>query len=82
MRRFLAAIRFLTVLPVPGTIGSAEGDLAGSVPLFPIVGLLLGAVAAAAGLGLGASTGAADARIGGAGRAAAGLFRLRCTWTA
>ena len=52
MRRFLAAIRFLTVLPVPGTIGSAEGDLAGSVPLFPIVGLLLGAVAAVAAWGL------------------------------
>ena len=52
MRRFLAAIRFLTILPVPGPLGTAEADLAGSVPFFPIVGLLIGAVAAAAAYGL------------------------------
>jgi adenosylcobinamide-GDP ribazoletransferase len=42
VRRFLAAIRFLTILPLPGTLGTTEGDLAGSVPFFPLVGLLLG----------------------------------------
>jgi adenosylcobinamide-GDP ribazoletransferase len=48
MRRFLAAIRFLTILPVPGTLGTCQEDLAGSVPFFPLVGLLLGALAAGA----------------------------------
>ncbi len=47
MRRFLAAVRFLTILPLPGDRGAAERDLAGSVPFFPVVGILLGAVAAA-----------------------------------
>jgi len=42
MRRFLAAIRFLTVMPIPGSLGTAEQDLADSVPFFPVVGLLLG----------------------------------------
>lgn len=46
MKRLLAAVRFLTVVPVPGTWGTAEDDLAGSVAWFPVVGLLLGAVAA------------------------------------
>jgi cobalamin 5'-phosphate synthase/cobalamin synthase len=52
MRRFLAALRFLTIAPVPGKAGTAEDDLAGSVPFFPAVGLLLGAVAAAVAVGL------------------------------
>jgi adenosylcobinamide-GDP ribazoletransferase len=52
MNRFLAAIRFLTVVPVPGTGGTAPADLAGSVPFFPVVGLLLGAAAAALAWGL------------------------------
>jgi len=47
LTRFLAAIRFLTVLPLPGERGAAGPDLAGSVPFFPVVGMLLGAVAAA-----------------------------------
>ena len=46
MRRFLAALRFLTVIPVPGAWGSGEAELAGSVPFFPVVGLLLGALSA------------------------------------
>ena len=48
MRRLLAAIRFLTILPVPGGVGTAEEDLARSVPFFPVVGLLLGALAGGA----------------------------------
>jgi adenosylcobinamide-GDP ribazoletransferase len=52
MRRFLAALRFLTILPIPGTWGTAEEDLAGSVPFFPVIGLLLGAAAAVVAWGL------------------------------
>jgi adenosylcobinamide-GDP ribazoletransferase len=48
MKRFLAAVRFLTILPVPGRWGADPDDLAGSLPWFPVVGLGLGAVAAAA----------------------------------
>ena len=55
MKRFLAAIRFLTILPLPGDWGAAEADLAGSVPFFPVVGLLLGGVAAAIAWGMAAS---------------------------
>jgi adenosylcobinamide-GDP ribazoletransferase len=55
MRRLLAALRFLTILPVPGTWGTAEEDLAGSVPWFPVVGLLLAALAAAAAWALSAA---------------------------
>jgi adenosylcobinamide-GDP ribazoletransferase len=46
MKPLLAAWRFLTVVPVPGDWGTAEDDLARSVPWFPVIGLLLGAVAA------------------------------------
>jgi adenosylcobinamide-GDP ribazoletransferase len=53
MNRFLAALRFLTVCPVPGSWGSAEEDLARSIACFPLVGLLLGGLAAAAAWGLG-----------------------------
>jgi adenosylcobinamide-GDP ribazoletransferase len=47
MRRLLAAIRFLTILPLPETWGITEDDLACSLPWFPAIGLLLGTVAAA-----------------------------------
>jgi adenosylcobinamide-GDP ribazoletransferase len=43
MKGLLAATRFLTILPIPGSWGAAEDDLARSVPFFPIVGLALGA---------------------------------------
>jgi adenosylcobinamide-GDP ribazoletransferase len=46
MKRLLAAMRFLTILPLPGTCGTRETDLARSVPFFPIVGVLLGGFAA------------------------------------
>lgn len=52
MKEFLAAVRFLTILPLPGTWGTAEEDLAGSSAYFPLIGLLLGIVAAAAAIGL------------------------------
>jgi len=45
MKPIIAAIRFLTILPLPGAYGSGEKDLASSVPFFPVVGLLAGAAA-------------------------------------
>lgn len=52
MKSLLAAIRFLTIVPVPGDWGTAEEDIARSVPWFPVIGLLLGAAAAAIAWGL------------------------------
>jgi adenosylcobinamide-GDP ribazoletransferase len=46
MRGLLAAVRFLTIVPIPGTCGAEDTDLARSPPFFPVVGLLLGALAA------------------------------------
>jgi adenosylcobinamide-GDP ribazoletransferase len=56
MKPLLAALRFLTILPIPGTWGTDEGDLARSVPYFPVVGLLLGGIAAAASWAIGRTT--------------------------
>lgn len=44
--RFCAALRFLTVFPVPGRIGGEEEDLARSVVFFPVVGVVVGSVLA------------------------------------
>ena len=52
MKPLLAAWRFLTVIPVPGAWGTAEEDLARSVPWFPVIGLLLGIAAATLSYGL------------------------------
>jgi adenosylcobinamide-GDP ribazoletransferase len=52
MTSLLAAIRFLTIVPIPGSWGTAEDDIAGSVPWFPVIGLLLGAAAAGLAWGL------------------------------
>ncbi|MFA5863569.1 MAG: adenosylcobinamide-GDP ribazoletransferase [Phycisphaerae bacterium] len=46
MRRFVAALRFLTILPLPTQYGSSESDLRGSVVCFPLIGLLIGGVGA------------------------------------
>jgi adenosylcobinamide-GDP ribazoletransferase len=46
MRRFLAAMRFLTVIPFPVNWGTDESSLVGSTVFFPVVGLLIGLVAA------------------------------------
>lgn len=40
--RCIAAVRFLTIFPVPGTLGREREELAGAVPSFPLVGLMLG----------------------------------------
>lgn len=47
MTRFFAAIKFLTILPVPGGWSGDEKTLARSVPCFPLVGLVIGLIAAA-----------------------------------
>lgn len=52
MRPLFAAIRFLTVIPVPESWTGGEKDLARSVPFFPAVGLLIGAMMALADYGL------------------------------
>lgn len=45
MERFIAAIRFLTIIPVPAKKEFSDEALRGSVVFFPVVGLLIGAVA-------------------------------------
>jgi adenosylcobinamide-GDP ribazoletransferase len=52
MKPLFAAIRFLTIFPIPGTWGTAEEDLARCVPWFPVIGLLLGTIAATLAWGL------------------------------
>nr|VFJ44136.1 MAG: cobalamin-5'-phosphate synthase [Candidatus Kentron sp. DK] len=52
MRRFCAALGFLTVLPLPGVCRHTERDLMGSVPFFPLAGLLIGLSAAGLALAL------------------------------
>ena len=42
MNNLFAAIRFLTIIPVPGKLGAGTEDLAGSLYWFPVVGLLIG----------------------------------------
>ena len=49
MKKFFAAIRFLTVLPIPSAWGGGENqaeNLAGSPIYFPVVGILLGGLIA------------------------------------
>ena len=53
MNRLFAAIRFLTILPLPGRRGCELEDLARSLVFFPVVGLFIGALAAAFAWGLG-----------------------------
>lgn len=43
--RCFAAFRFLTVFPLPGSLGLDREDLAGSTFFFPLVGLVLGLLA-------------------------------------
>ena len=52
MKRFLAALRFLTILPVPGGQDESPDDLAGTPVYFPLVGVLIGLAAAGLASGL------------------------------
>jgi adenosylcobinamide-GDP ribazoletransferase len=49
----LEAVRFLTIIPVPGVPATGGQALAGAVPFFPLVGLLLGGLLALVGVAAG-----------------------------
>jgi adenosylcobinamide-GDP ribazoletransferase len=53
MKRFLAALQFLTIIPLPGGANPGERILGGGLPFFPLVGLLIGAAVCLADWGLG-----------------------------
>jgi len=46
MKRFIAALQFLTVCPFVSRVACDERDIGRSIPWFPLVGLLIGAVVA------------------------------------
>ncbi|WP_375288228.1 adenosylcobinamide-GDP ribazoletransferase [Sphingomonas sp.] len=48
MRRFVVALGFLTRLPVP-RLATRDGDFTAAVRLYPLVGLIIGAIVAGAG---------------------------------
>lgn len=54
MKRFFAALGFLTVVPLPAAYRGSEDHLTGSMPFFPIVGLVIGF--SAAGIAAGCDT--------------------------
>ena len=47
MKGFFAAMQFLTILPVPSSLSGGEKTLARSIFYFPLVGLMIGLIAAA-----------------------------------
>jgi adenosylcobinamide-GDP ribazoletransferase len=49
---FFTALKFLTIFPLPERWGKTREHLAGSLPYFPLVGLLLGAILFAINYGL------------------------------
>jgi adenosylcobinamide-GDP ribazoletransferase len=53
MKRFFAAVQFLTILPLPRGLASDERVLGSSLPFFPVVGLGIGAAVALIDWGLG-----------------------------
>ena len=48
MKSLFAALRFLTILPIPAGWAGTENDFADSVKFFPVVGLVVGGIAMAA----------------------------------
>lgn len=46
MKSFFAAVQFLTIVPCPARLSGGEQGLKGSVAFFPVVGLLIGVLAA------------------------------------
>jgi len=44
MRSFLAALQFLTIIPVPGRAASSEWDMARSMAYYPLIGLCIGLI--------------------------------------
>jgi len=53
MKRFFAALQFLTILPLPRGLTPDERALGGAIPFFPVVGLGIGATIALMDWGLG-----------------------------
>src|SRR6266545_54112 len=47
------ALRFLTILPIPGLPETSERSVARAIPLFPLAGAIVGALLAALGLASG-----------------------------
>jgi adenosylcobinamide-GDP ribazoletransferase len=47
MKGFFAAVKFLTILPVPDRLSGGEKTLARSIAYFPLVGLMIGLITAA-----------------------------------
>ena len=58
------ALRFLTIIPLPGLPPSTEAGVGRAIPFFPLAGLLLGALLAACGLLLDALWGGAVRPVG------------------
>jgi len=52
MRQFIAAVGFLTVIPVPSRFGRSGKDLGGSIIYFPLVGAVVGVALAGLDWGL------------------------------
>ncbi|MBI4831219.1 MAG: adenosylcobinamide-GDP ribazoletransferase [Candidatus Lindowbacteria bacterium] len=52
VKSFIAALRFLTIAPIPARWANEAEYLSRSVPLFPIVGLLIGAAIVTADFGM------------------------------
>jgi len=44
MRSFLAALQFLTIIPVPGRAASSEWDMVRSMAYYPLIGLCIGLI--------------------------------------
>jgi adenosylcobinamide-GDP ribazoletransferase len=53
VKKFLAALQFLTIVPLPGESNPGEQVLGGALAFFPLVGLLIGAVVVLIDSGLG-----------------------------
>lgn len=53
MKQFLAALQFLTIMPLPRGFSPDERTLGGAVPFFPFIGLGIGAAVALMDWGLG-----------------------------
>ncbi|HEU4328758.1 MAG TPA: adenosylcobinamide-GDP ribazoletransferase [Roseiflexaceae bacterium] len=50
LQRLGDALRFLTILPVPGTATTSEAGIARAIPLFPVAGAVIGALLAGLGV--------------------------------
>ncbi|MEE8359392.1 MAG: adenosylcobinamide-GDP ribazoletransferase, partial [Candidatus Omnitrophota bacterium] len=64
MKRFLLALKFLTIIPVPGKLGTYSPDnVGGSLRYFPLVGALIGVILCLVAFAAGAMPGLAVAAL-------------------